>query len=56
MWGAKTRAYTATTIRLDKKKWTTILQAAVERMDWSVADEGDVEEGINVDPRALIDI
>ena len=58
-WGAKTRGWVASTSRIDDKKWSVILHAAVERMDWSGADEGDVEEGANggvLDPRALIEI
>ena len=59
VWGAKTRGWAASTSRIDDKKWSVILHAAVEKMDWSGADEGDVEEGANggvFDPRALIEI
>ena len=59
VWGAKTWGWVASTSRIDDKKWSVILHAAVERMDWSGADEGDVEEGANggvLDPHALIEI
>jgi hypothetical protein len=57
-WGVKTRGWVAATKRLDKDKWKSILQAAVDRID-SAGDEGDLEEGANggaIDPRALIEI
>ncbi|KIM35954.1 hypothetical protein M413DRAFT_428169 [Hebeloma cylindrosporum] len=57
-WGAKTRGWASAVGRLDSVKWTTILQAAVGKLDWS-ADEGDVDEDANsaaFDPRSLIEI
>lgn len=59
VWGTKTRGWAASTSRLDENKWKNILHAAVEKLDLSGADEGDVEEGGNggvLDPRALIEI
>ena len=59
VWGAKTRGWAASTSRLDQIKWKAILTAAVEKINWSGADEGDTEDGANggaLDPRALIEI
>lgn len=59
VWGTKTRGWAASTSRLDDNKWKAILKAAVEKIDLSCADEGDVEEGADggaFDPRALIEI
>lgn len=59
VWGVKTRGWAASTSRLDEKKWSMILKAAVEKMDLSGADEGDVEENGNggaSDPRGMIEI
>jgi hypothetical protein len=59
VWGAKTRGWAASTSRLDANKWKNILDAAVEKMDLTGADDGDVEEGANArvfDPRAMIEI
>ena len=59
VWGAKTHGQAASTTHLDDNKWKTILQAAVEKMDWTGVNEGDVEEGANggaFDPCALIEI
>ena len=58
VWGAKTRGWASSTGRLDESKWEIILHAAIEKMDWSGADE-DVDEGANggpFDPRSLIEI
>jgi len=57
-WGGKTRGWAASANRLDAVKWKVILNAAVEKMDWSV-DDGDVEEGTGdgaFDPRSLIEL
>jgi hypothetical protein len=59
VWGTKTRGWAASTGRLDKIKWKSILDAAVAKLDMSGADEGDAEEGANggaFDPRAMIEI
>ena len=59
VWGAKTRGWAASTCRLDESKWRIVIQAAVDKMDWSGADEGDVDEGANggpFDPCSLIEI
>ena len=41
MWGGKTHGWAASARCLDSGKWTVILQAATEKMDWS-GDDGDV--------------
>lgn len=59
MWGAKTRGWAASINRLDEDKWKKILKAAVDKMDMSGIDEGDMEEGANgepCDPHALIEL
>lgn len=59
VWGAKTHGWAASTSCLDENKWGIILHVAIEKMDLSGADEGDVEEGANggaFDPCALIEI
>jgi len=60
VWGGKTRAWAASARRLDRSKWTAILQAAIEKMDWS-GDDGDMDReedqsGGAFDPRSLIEI
>ena len=60
MWSGKTRGWATSACRLDSGKWTVILQATTEKMDWS-GDDGDVdhEEENNAgafDPRSLIEI
>ena len=60
VWGGKTRGWAASAGRLDGDKWTAILQAAMEKMDWS-GDDGDVDReedhsGGTLDPRSLIEI
>ena len=57
VWGGKTRGWAASVSRLDDIKWKAILNAAVDKVDWS--EEGDVEEGIgegDFDPRSLIEL
>ena len=59
VWGEKrTRGWALSTTRLDEKKWRAVLQAAVEKMDWSGVDDSDLEgaSGKSTDPRALIEI
>ena len=60
VWGGKTRGWAASARRLDGSKWTVILQAAMEKMDWS-GDDGDMDceedqSGGAFDPRSLIEI
>ena len=60
VWGGKTRGWAASARRLDDDKWTIILQAAMEKFDWS-GDEGDMDHeedqsGGTFDPRSLIEI
>ena len=60
VWGGKTCAWAASARRLNKSKWTAILQAAIEKMDWS-GDDGDMDReedqsGGAFDPRSLIEI
>ena len=43
---------------LNETKWKVILNAAVEKVDWT-ADDGDIEEGTSggtIDPCSLIEI
>lgn len=58
VWGAKTHGWAASTCHLDESKWRIIIQVAFDKMDWSGADEGDVDEGANgpFDPHSLIEI
>ena len=59
VWGGKTCAWAVSACCLDCNKWTTILQAAMEKMDWS-GDDGDMDcedqSGGTSDPRSLIEI
>ena len=59
-WGTRTRAWAMTALRLEaEKKWDGVLHAAVEKLDLSGADDGDVEDGAiggASDPCAMIEL
>ena len=60
VWGGKTRAWAASARCLDGSKWTAILKATMEKMDWS-GDDGEMDHeedqsGGVFDPRSLIEI
>jgi len=42
VWGGKTCGWAVSARRLDSGKWTVILQAAMEKMDWS-GDDSDMD-------------
>ena len=60
VWGGKTHAWAASARCLNKSKWTAILQATIEKMDWS-GDDSDMDHeedqsGGAFDPHSLIEI
>ena len=52
-WGGKTCGWAASANCLDAVKWKVILNATIEKMDWSV-DDNDGDEGF--DPHSLIEL